>query len=81
MCIAIYAALFALLLFYSDYALEQYALSVSSGEQQWMVVAVGWEMLPLLWPVGLLLMIVASGVTLFVARRLAPRQAAKHGAG
>jgi len=73
MCLAIYGALFALLLFYSDYALEQYALSVSSGEQQWMVVAIGWEMLPLLWPLALLLMVVASGATLLVTRRLARR--------
>jgi hypothetical protein len=35
-----------------------------------MVVALGWEMVPLLWPVMLLLMVAASGVTLFVSRRL-----------
>ncbi len=70
MCIAIYVALFALLLFYSNHAIEQYALSVTTAEQQWMVVAIGWEMLPLLWPVVLMLMIVASGITLFVMRRL-----------
>lgn len=68
MCMAIYVALFALLLFYSDYAIEQYALSITTGEQQWMVAAIGWEMLPMLWPVGLLLMIVSSGVTLFIVR-------------
>ncbi|MEN8169198.1 MAG: hypothetical protein ABFS08_03160 [Pseudomonadota bacterium] len=72
---AIYVALFALLLFYSDYAIEQYALSITTGEQQWMVVAIGWEMLPMLWPVGLLLMIVASGVTLFVVRWLGNKHA------
>jgi hypothetical protein len=70
MCIAIYVALFALLLFYSNHAIEQYALSITTAEQQWMVVAIGWEMIPLLWPVGLSLMIVASGITLFVMRRL-----------
>ncbi len=74
MCMAIYAALFALLLFYSDYAIEQYALSVAAGEQQWMVIAIGWEMLPLLWPVGLLLMVVASGATLFTLRWRARQQ-------
>ncbi len=69
MCIAIYVALFALLLFYSNHAIEQYALSITTAEQEWMVVAIGWEMLPLLWPVGLMLMIMASGITLFVIHR------------
>lgn len=73
MCIAIYGALFALLLFYSDHVLEQYALAVSIGGEQWMVVAIGWEMLPLLWPPALLLMVVASGMTLLLTRRLARR--------
>lgn len=69
MCIAIYLTLFALLLFYSDYVIDQYALSITTAGQEWMVVALGWEMLPLLWPIGVMLMIVASGLTLFVARR------------
>jgi hypothetical protein len=70
---AIYAALFALLLFYSDYLIEPYALSVNTGESQWMVVALGWEMVPLLWPVVLLLMVVSSAVTLLLQRRFAAR--------
>ena len=74
MCMAIYIALFALLLFYSDYAIESYALSVNTGEEQWMVAAIGWEMLPMLWPVGLLLMVIGSGLTLFVMRWLASKR-------
>lgn len=70
MCIAIYAALLALLLFYSDYALEQYGLSTASGENGWMVVAIGWEILPSIWPAILLMMVAASAVTLFVSRRM-----------
>ncbi len=70
MCIAIYAALFALLLFYSNDLIEQYALSITTGGEEWMVVAIGWEMLPLLWPVGLLLLIMGSGLTLFITRHL-----------
>ncbi len=70
MCVGIYAALLALLLFYSDYMLEQYALSSSSGNSEWMVVALGWEILPTIWPVILLVMVAASAVTLFVSRRL-----------
>jgi membrane protein implicated in regulation of membrane protease activity len=73
MCMAIYAALFALLLYYSDFLIEPFALSVQTGEGEWMVVALGWEMVPLLWPVMLLLMVAASGVTLLVARRLGTR--------
>lgn len=73
MCIAIYTALIALFLYYSDYVIEQYALSIASENKEWMVVALGWEMLLLLWPVGVLLMVFASGVTLFVSRRLGKR--------
>lgn len=71
MCPAIYTALLALLLFYTDYVLEQYALSVSSGENDWIVTAIGWEILPAIWPALLLVMVAASAVTLFVSRRLA----------
>lgn len=73
MCMAIYAALFALLLYYSDFLIEPYALSLNTSEGEWMVVALGWEIVPLLWPVLLLVAVVASGVTLFVSRRLATK--------
>jgi hypothetical protein len=73
MCIAIYAALFALLLYYSDYLIEPYALSLQTGGGEWMVVALGWEIVPQLWPVMLLLMVAASAMTLFLARRLGTR--------
>lgn len=68
MCMVIYAALFALLFIYSDHVIKQYALSVSAGEQQWMVAAIGWEMLAYIWPVILMLMLLASGVTLLWVR-------------
>lgn len=77
MCMAIYAILFALLLFYSDYVIEQYALSVTAGEQQWMVAAIGWEILPMLWPLVLLLMVAASGMTLFAVRWFGNRRTTK----
>lgn len=70
MCIAIYAALLALLLLYADYQLEQYALSVSSSDGQWTVMALGWEILPTIWPALLLAMVAASAVTLLVSRSL-----------
>lgn len=81
MCMAIYAALFALLLYYSDFLIEPYALSLSTGEGEWMVVALGWEIVPLLWPVMLLLMVLASGVTLFVARRIGTKSGRGDGGG
>lgn len=70
MCMAIYAALVALLWIYSDYMLEQYALSISSGADEWTVVALGWEMLPAIWPVLLLMVVASSAVTFVVIRRL-----------
>lgn len=69
MCVGIYTALLALLLYYSNHYLEQYALSVSSGDEGWMVVALGWEVVPQLWPVVLLAMIASSALTLFISRR------------
>ena len=70
MCIAIYALLFALALFYSDSILEQYALAVSGGENQWLTVALGWEMVLTLWPVFLLAMVAASALTFFISRSI-----------
>lgn len=70
MCMAIYAVLLALLWIYSDYMLEQYALSISSGANEWTVVALGWEMLAAIWPVLLLMVVASSAVTFLVTRRL-----------
>ncbi len=70
MCFAISAALIALLWMYSDYMLEQYALSISTTGEQWTMVAIGWEIIPLIWPVLLMAMIAASAATIFVMRRL-----------
>lgn len=78
MCIAIYAILLALLLFYTDFYLEQYALSVSSSDEHWIVVALGWEIVPSLWPLLLLLMVASSAVTLFIARRTGKKHVASH---
>ena len=73
MCIAIYTALIALLWIYSDFILESYALSTSSGENGWMMVALGWEIIPTIWPVILLMMVMASAVTFFVVQRMNTR--------
>lgn len=73
MCIAIYLALMALFLFYSDYVIDQYALAVTQPGGETMVVAVGWEMAPVLWPLLVVAMVVASAITLFMARWLAAK--------
>jgi hypothetical protein len=70
MCMAIYVALMALLWIYSDDMLEQYALSTSSGTNEWTVVALGWEILPAIWPVVLLIVVASSAGTFYVSRRL-----------
>lgn len=70
MCVAIYLALIGLFLFYSDYIVSQYALALAPEGGEEMVVALGWEMVPHLWPLLVAAMVVASAVTLFVARRV-----------
>ncbi len=69
MCFAISTALIALLWLYSDYMLEQYALSISTSGNQWAMVAIGWEIIPLIWPVLLMVVVAASAATFFVMRR------------
>jgi len=70
MCIAIYAALMLLLWIYSDSVLDQYALSASSGADEWTVIALGWEIIPAIWPAILFAVVASSAVTFFVLRRL-----------
>jgi membrane protein implicated in regulation of membrane protease activity len=69
MCIAVYLALIGLFLFYSDYVVEQYALAIPSADQGAMVVAVGWELVPLLWPVVVVAVLIGSAVSAWVTRR------------
>ena len=52
----------------SSFLGEQYALSASSGANEWTVVALGWEMLAVIWPAILLMVVASSAVTLFVTR-------------
>ena len=69
MCTAIYISLIALLLLYSDFVLEQYALSVTAGDAQWTLVAIGWEIIPFIWPAIVLAMVAASAVTFLIMRK------------
>ncbi|MBA1446845.1 MAG: hypothetical protein M3H12_16055 [Chromatiales bacterium] len=68
MCYVIYFSLIALLLIYSDSVVEQFALSESAGEGQWIMMATGWELVPAIWPLLLMAMVFASALTFFVAR-------------
>jgi len=70
MCMAIYAVLMVLLWVYSDYVLDQHALSVASGADEWVVIALGWEIIPTIWPAILFVVVASSAVTFFVVRRL-----------
>ena len=70
MCIGIYLALIALFLFYSHTVIEQYALSITSGEGDWMMIALGWEIVLEIWPMIVLSMVIASAVTLFVTLKV-----------
>lgn len=69
MCMAIYAALIGLFIYYSHSVIEQYVLATSTGGGEMMVVAVGWELVPLLWPVLVAAMLLASAASVWVMRR------------
>lgn len=73
MCMGIYAALIGLFAFYSNYVINQYALVVNSAGGGTMTVAVGWEMVPLLWPVIVAAMLLASALSVYVTRRISCR--------
>ena len=68
MCYLIYGALILTFTVYSDALIGQYALSVASGDDQWIVIALGWELIWALWPVLILVAVVASALTWFAAR-------------
>jgi putative flippase GtrA len=73
MCYVIYISLLGLALLYSDSIIHQYALSVISGENQMLTVALGWEIIPALWPLFLLAMVLASAVTFLISRKIFSR--------
>ncbi|MCG8427361.1 MAG: hypothetical protein MI754_08405 [Chromatiales bacterium] len=71
MCVAIYLVLIGLAFLYSDALIESLVLSQAADGQSAVAMALGWEIVPVLWPLFLLAMVVASAGTLFVSRRLA----------
>ncbi len=70
MCYAIFALLIALLFFYSDAIVQEYALSIHLQNDTWMTVALGWEMIQVLWPLLLLATVIGSALTYLVPRLL-----------
>ncbi len=70
MCYVIYISLIALFILYTDYTLGQYALSTPAGDDQWISVALGWEIIPEIWPAFILVMAASSAVTLFINQRI-----------
>ena len=74
MCYAIYGTLILLFYLYSDTLIDEFALSVSVGEQQWVQVAQGWEIALHLWPLLLLTVVISSAVTYLISRQLFARR-------
>jgi hypothetical protein len=68
MCYVIYGALILTLAVYSDALIGQYALSIAAGEDQWTMVALGWELVLTLWPLFALIAVAASALTWITAR-------------
>ena len=77
MCISIYLALIALFIYFSNFVINQYALSIASGENSWMLVSIGWEIVPQIWPVVILAMIISSALTLFITFKVQALRSAK----
>lgn len=74
MCYVIYISLLVLALVYSESMVNEYALSVVSGDNQMLTVALGWEIVAVLWPLFLLAMVLGSAVTFFVSRKMYNRE-------
>lgn len=66
MCLAIYAFLIGLFIIYSDAVLDEHRLSVAAGADEWMPVAVHWEIVGELWPLLVLVALLASATTFIV---------------
>lgn len=73
MCYVIYGALLLTFGVYSDALLRQYALATAAAQGQWTVVALGWELVEILWPLLLFVAILASALTFFATRLARPQ--------
>jgi hypothetical protein len=68
MCYLIYGAFILTFAVFGHATVEQYGLAVPGGEGQWSVIALGWEMIPVLWPLFLLAAAVGSAATYLIVR-------------
>ena len=74
MCYAIYAVLLLVAGVYCDAQLQSVALSTSTGDDGWMVIALGWEIIPQLWPLLFLAAVFSSLLTYLVVGRMTVRK-------
>jgi len=68
MCYAIFAILIALTFLYSDSIVEGLGITTKVNQDDWITIAIGWEMVEVIWPLLLLAAIVGSAVTYLVPR-------------
>ena len=71
MCYLIYAALILLFGLFCDSLLQSLALSTATGDGGWMIIALGWEIVPRRWPLLALAAVISSLLTYQVVGRLA----------
>ncbi len=69
MCFVIYAAIILVSWLYCDSLLQTLALSSAGAEGGWMTIALGWEIVPQLWPLLLLVAGGSSFLTFLITRR------------
>ena len=75
MCYVIYAALILLFGLYCDSLLQSLVLATTTGDGGLMTMALGWEMVPHLWPLLALAAVISSLLTYQVVVRLMARKA------
>lgn len=68
MCYLIYGTLILTFAVFSHAMIEPYGLAVASGDGQWSVIALGWEMVPEIWPLFLFAAAIGSALTYLVMR-------------
>ena len=77
MCYAIFTILIVLLFLYSDVIVQEHALTMRFNETEWMTVAVGWEMVQVIWPALVLAAVVGSALTYMMPRLFAALREAR----
>lgn len=68
MCYAIFAILIVMLFLYSDIIIQEHALTMRFNDSEWMTVAIGWEMVQVIWPLLILAAVVGSAFTFMLPK-------------